>query len=117
MILYFFFFQAEDGIRDKLVTGVQTCALPILSQNPDQSRSHDRNRSRNLHASRARSRVEPAQARRDVLRRRSIQKARQSARLLATRRKVSRLPLMPRNLLQLRQRRQFTYAESFRLAT
>src|SRR5687767_3447612 len=26
---YFFFFQAEDGIRDKLVTEVQTCALPI----------------------------------------------------------------------------------------
>src|SRR5207247_7886119 len=26
----FFFFQAEDGIRDPLVTGVQTCALPIL---------------------------------------------------------------------------------------
>src|SRR4029079_19599529 len=26
----YFFFQAEDGIRDKLVTGVQTCALPIL---------------------------------------------------------------------------------------
>ena len=25
----FFFFQAEDGIRDRLVTGVQTCALPI----------------------------------------------------------------------------------------
>src|SRR5205823_12209324 len=24
-----FFFQAEDGIRDKLVTGVQSCALPI----------------------------------------------------------------------------------------
>src|SRR2546425_4088260 len=30
MIFHFFFFQAEDGIRDKLVTGVQTCALPIL---------------------------------------------------------------------------------------
>src|SRR3989441_8463078 len=29
IISYFFFFQAEDGIRDKLVTGVQTCALPI----------------------------------------------------------------------------------------
>src|SRR6266404_2679624 len=29
---FFFFFQAEDGIRDKLVTGVQTCALPILPQ-------------------------------------------------------------------------------------
>src|SRR5699024_12447521 len=28
-ILYFFF-QAEDGIRDRNVTGVQTCALPIL---------------------------------------------------------------------------------------
>src|SRR6266851_5555955 len=27
--LYFFFFQAEDGIRDRDVTGVQTCALPI----------------------------------------------------------------------------------------
>ena len=27
---FFFFFQAEDGIRDRLVTGVQTCALPIL---------------------------------------------------------------------------------------
>src|SRR5438105_5573429 len=26
---FFFFFQAEDGIRDPLVTGVQTCALPI----------------------------------------------------------------------------------------
>src|SRR5690606_40611569 len=28
---FFFFFQAEDGIRDFHVTGVQTCALPILS--------------------------------------------------------------------------------------
>src|SRR5260370_27976342 len=30
-ILFFFFFQAEDGIRDSSVTGVQTCALPILA--------------------------------------------------------------------------------------
>src|SRR2546430_15917257 len=29
----FFFFQAEDGIRDLTVTGVQTCALPILALN------------------------------------------------------------------------------------
>src|SRR3989441_6280087 len=29
LCVVFFFFQAEDGIRDKLVTGVQTCALPI----------------------------------------------------------------------------------------
>src|SRR5216683_6488801 len=29
IISVFFFFQAEDGIRDLIVTGVQTCALPI----------------------------------------------------------------------------------------
>src|SRR5258708_25843288 len=29
---FFFFFQAEDGIRDDLVTGVQTCALPICEE-------------------------------------------------------------------------------------
>src|SRR2546429_7355253 len=28
-VVLFFFFQAEDGIRDVAVTGVQTCALPI----------------------------------------------------------------------------------------
>src|SRR6266536_5483523 len=28
-LYHYFFFQAEDGIRDPLVTGVQTCALPI----------------------------------------------------------------------------------------
>ena len=31
-VFRFFFFQAEDGIRDDLVTGVQTCALPILAE-------------------------------------------------------------------------------------
>src|SRR5437762_13048469 len=30
-MFFFFFFQAEDGIRDTSVTGVQTCALPISS--------------------------------------------------------------------------------------
>src|SRR5690606_39674143 len=30
-LFFFFFFQAEDGIRDFHVTGVQTCALPILA--------------------------------------------------------------------------------------
>src|SRR2546430_7653390 len=29
-VVFFFFFQAEDGIRDLTVTGVQTCALPIF---------------------------------------------------------------------------------------
>src|SRR2546421_5752771 len=31
-LLFFFFFQAEDGIRDLIVTGVQTCALPISAR-------------------------------------------------------------------------------------
>src|SRR5438067_332220 len=31
IFFFFFFFQAEDGIRDRNVTGVQTCALPICS--------------------------------------------------------------------------------------
>src|SRR5437867_4777282 len=30
LFFFFFFFQAEDGIRDRTVTGVQTCALPIF---------------------------------------------------------------------------------------
>src|SRR5690606_40809563 len=30
--VFFFFFQAEDGIRDFHVTGVQTCALPIFQE-------------------------------------------------------------------------------------
>src|SRR3989337_4493240 len=32
MCMFIFFFQAEDGIRDATVTGVQTCALPISDQ-------------------------------------------------------------------------------------
>src|SRR2546430_4340326 len=32
LLLAFFFFQAEDGIRDLTVTGVQTCALPISAR-------------------------------------------------------------------------------------
>src|SRR5699024_11840749 len=47
----YFFFQAEDGIRDRNVTGVQTCALPIFRSleigrdRPDeQPESYDRNR-------------------------------------------------------------------------
>src|SRR5438552_19159918 len=38
MVLFFFFFQAEDGIRDDLVTGVQTCALPIYADAEPQHR-------------------------------------------------------------------------------
>src|SRR5690625_7945352 len=35
MLCIFFFFQAEDGIRDGHVTGVQTCALPISPSGSD----------------------------------------------------------------------------------
>src|SRR2546421_1179769 len=37
-LFFFFFFQAEDGIRDLIVTGVQTCALPISCARPAASR-------------------------------------------------------------------------------
>src|ERR1035441_6651765 len=39
VIFVFFFFQAEDGIRDAYVTGVQTCALPICTTDFDWLRS------------------------------------------------------------------------------
>src|SRR2546430_487755 len=40
-IVFFFFFQAEDGIRDLTVTGVQTCALPIsAARGGGQARGH-----------------------------------------------------------------------------
>src|SRR2546427_7477215 len=38
----FFFFQAEDGIRDLTVTGVQTCALPIYLLDPAGKEGDDR---------------------------------------------------------------------------
>src|SRR3712207_6051396 len=46
LMIYFFFFQAEDGIRDIGVTGVQTCALPIYlhlftPQQPDLDWTND----------------------------------------------------------------------------
>src|SRR5687768_18018873 len=46
-MFFIFFFQAEDGIRDVAVTGVQTCALPIcLPANRDTTRSEPSTRSR-----------------------------------------------------------------------
>src|SRR5690606_40099995 len=49
---YFFFFQAEDGIRDFHVTGVQTCALPIsyfkaVIQTIDEKKPGSKNREYN----------------------------------------------------------------------
>src|SRR2546426_2452403 len=62
VLLVFFFFQAEDGIRDYKVTGVQTCALPILPQySPVQptGRSHPATRMRLASA----AQVRPARGR------------------------------------------------------
>src|SRR5687768_17997119 len=39
--MFSFFFQAEDGIRDVAVTGVQTCALPILTSRERQQLTDD----------------------------------------------------------------------------
>src|SRR5438309_4004083 len=40
MCFSFFFFQAEDGIRDGTVTGVQTCALPISDDPAGEAGAH-----------------------------------------------------------------------------
>src|SRR5204862_5841740 len=50
----FFFFQAEDGIRDLYVTGVQTCALPICSG--EESRSENQSESISVLSQRSMSR-------------------------------------------------------------
>src|SRR5262249_56916081 len=42
--VFFFFFQAEDGIRDWSVTGVQTCALPICPRQERLGAQHERER-------------------------------------------------------------------------
>ena len=41
-VMVFFFFQAEDGIRDHCVTGVQTCALPICTIGGESSTTDSR---------------------------------------------------------------------------
>src|SRR5215210_238009 len=70
-ILFFFFFQAEDGIRDTSVTGVQTCALPI-SCAPDDRRSAGDRRGRRAAVRRPRGRARRAAARRRPRRRAAV---------------------------------------------
>src|SRR5256885_12291442 len=48
MLSFFFFFQAEDGIRDYKVTGVQTCALPIFKSSYDKANRTSINAHRGL---------------------------------------------------------------------
>src|SRR5207247_2904277 len=55
MLYHSFFFQAEDGIRDPLVTGVQTCALPISVEGDEPQ--HDGRRSDERSTARHRTRL------------------------------------------------------------
>src|SRR2546421_1620390 len=73
LLIRFFFFQAEDGIRDLIVTGVQTCALPICGEPsiPFERRFRAPRRDERLHIlvdlERRHARLhEPAQVRDDV---------------------------------------------------
>src|SRR2546429_4238435 len=57
LVFFFFFFQAEDGIRDVAVTGVQTCALPISHGGGRAAAGRDNSVERRcVHASRTRPR-------------------------------------------------------------
>src|SRR2546430_6527165 len=61
--LFFFFFQAEDGIRDLTVTGVQTCALPIWPRGLER---HQRGRRRDSQRDRLRRRGRGERDRRQI---------------------------------------------------
>src|SRR5438034_5513128 len=64
-LVFFFFFQAEDGIRDHCVTGVQTCALPISDRTSKRS-TRPRQGSRVGPPRRRASRCRPRRSREDV---------------------------------------------------
>src|SRR5437588_5475137 len=59
IFLFFFFFQAEDGIRDHCVTGVQTCALPICAGAGAAARGRGPVRRRRRRGLRRRRRLRP----------------------------------------------------------
>src|SRR5690606_40131983 len=58
----FFFFQAEDGIRDFHVTGVQTCALPILTRTTRRTSSRSPSSATSTRASRTPRRTSSSSA-------------------------------------------------------
>src|SRR5690349_23139809 len=66
-----FFFQAEDGIRDLYVTGVQTCALPISTPRPQRryrpARRSGATRRRPAAPSRSEEHTSELQSRRDLV--------------------------------------------------
>src|SRR5215213_11799867 len=62
-MFFFFFFQAEDGIRDWSVTGVQTCALPISGPDRPADRGpHGRDLTEQEHSARSDGRAHDAEA-------------------------------------------------------
>src|SRR5437588_9588839 len=64
VLFFFFFFQAEDGIRDHCVTGVQTCALPILRQQENPGVAPDTVEWRDRHQDRVKMIAERSEERR-----------------------------------------------------
>src|SRR2546430_8773938 len=70
---FFFFFQAEDGIRDLTVTGVQTCALPISlpAARPQADRPHGRRHRHDRRPERSTERAPPPLQGADPSKRRS----------------------------------------------
>src|SRR5690554_7516589 len=64
--LFFFFFQAEDGIRDADVTGVQTCALPISPAAPSATRGRTKGCARATRSPGATSIIELSSRRRSA---------------------------------------------------
>src|SRR5256885_8235674 len=75
--MFFFFFQAEDGIRDYKVTGVQTCALPISLQGLEGFSAQARNMHRQLVGSLAIGLIGNAPMEYNALMGRAIQRFRQ----------------------------------------
>src|SRR6266567_8023658 len=77
---FFFFFQAEDGIRDLTVTGVQTCALPICGDEPEGNQAAGYRAKENARpAGRLRDRRRASTLQREVLR--GHKRARRGARV------------------------------------
>src|SRR5205807_7307823 len=86
----FFFFQAEDGIRDYKVTGVQTCALPIYGLDHQGAAEGARPRGERRHL-RALRLHPPATVRPRPLReRRLVRRARRAARARSEERRVGK---------------------------
>src|SRR5260221_219929 len=89
----FFFFQAEDGIRNHCVTGVQTCALPISRPRGDHPQDRARSRKRQRPAPPSRQPYLRLRARRHLRgesRRRSAAKARAGRNVLRAARRAAR---------------------------